>query len=79
MYERKSAPAPPSSSGTQVPMRPSSSEPGEDLGRKTVLPIPRRGVWRDLGFRELARERLDPSLLVGEGEVHAVEYSSYDA
>ena len=42
----------------------------EELPREAVLPVPVRGVRRDLGVGDLAGERLDLPLLVGQGEVH---------
>jgi hypothetical protein len=35
-----------------------------------MLAVPRRGLRFDLGGRELARQRLDGALLLGELEVH---------
>ena len=70
MYERKSAPAPPYSSGTQTPIRPSSASDADQLARETVVAIPGRGVRFDLGLREIAGERLDLALLRRELEVH---------
>ena len=76
MYERKSAPAPPSASGTQTPIRPSSAELREHLAREAVLAIPVGRVRRDLRVRELPRERLDLALVVGEREVHGAREST---
>jgi hypothetical protein len=42
----------------------------EELVWEAVLPVPVRGVRRDLGVGDLAGERLDLPLLVGQGEVH---------
>ena len=41
-----------------------------EVARESVLAVPVRGVRRDLGVRELTRERLDLPLVVGELEVH---------
>ena len=70
MYERKSAPAPPSSSGTQTPISPSSPSCANTSPGEGVPAIPAGRVWRDLGVRELAGERLDGALLGSEREVH---------
>ena len=70
MYERKSAPAPPYSSGTQTPISPSSASFAEDLLREAVLAVPLGRVRLDLGRGELSRERLDLPLLGAELEVH---------
>ena len=42
----------------------------EELAGEAVLPVPVRGMRGDLGVGDLARERLDLPLLVGQGEVH---------
>ena len=42
MYERKSAPAPPYSSGMQTPMQPELGQLAEQLAREAVLAVPRR-------------------------------------
>ena len=70
MYERKSAPAPPYSSGTHTPIRPELAEPCEHLAREAMLAIPLGRVRRDLRIGELARERLDLALLPRQLEVH---------
>ena len=70
MYERKSAPAPPYSSGTHTPISPTSASRREDLLREAVLAVPVGRVGRDLGVRQLARERLDLLLLRCQLEVH---------
>ena len=41
------------------------AEPCDHLERKAVLAIPLAGMRRDLGIRDLSRERLDLSLLGG--------------
>ena len=43
----------------------------EQLAREAVRPVPLRRVRRDLGGRELARQRLDLALIRRELEVHA--------
>ena len=70
MYEMKSAPAPPSSSGTQTPISPSSPSFANTCSRERVLAIPAGRVRCDLGVRELVGESLDGALLGGEREVH---------
>ena len=70
MYERKSAPAPPYSSGHADAHQPELGELAEELLREAVLAVPLGRVRLDLGLRELARERLDLPLLGGELEVH---------
>ena len=70
MYERKSAPAPPYSSGTHTPIRPSSPSFVSNVARKRVCAIPLSGVRLDLRGREIAGERLDLPLLRRELEVH---------
>ena len=50
-YERKSAPAPPYSSGTQTPSSPSSASVPSSCARESVRPIPLGGVRLDLGAR----------------------------
>ena len=69
MYETKSAPAPPYSSGTQTPISPSSASFANNLAREAVLAIPLGGVRLDLLLREVARERLDLALLRTQLEV----------
>ena len=54
-YERKSAPAPPYSSGTHTPISPSSASFGEQLVGEAMLAIPVGRVRGDLGLGELAR------------------------
>ena len=71
MYDMKSAPAPPCSSGTQTPSRPELRELVEQLAREPVRAIPLGRVRLDLGGGELARDRLDLALLRRELEVHA--------
>jgi hypothetical protein len=66
MYERKSAPAPPYSSGTQTQLRQSRQQ----LARKRVRAIPVGRVRLDLLVREVARKGLDLALICGELEVH---------
>ena len=70
MYETKSAPAPPCSSGTHTPISPSSPIRPQELAREAVVAIPRGCVRLDLGRRELARQRLDLALLRRQLEVH---------
>ena len=70
MYERKSAPAPPSSSGTQTPISPSSPSFANTSPREGVIAVPAGRVRRDLGVRELPGESLDGALLGSEREVH---------
>ena len=70
MYETKSAPAPPYSSGTQTPISPSVAQLREQLSRKSVCPVPLRRMRLDLRGRELARQRLDLLLLRRQLEVH---------
>ena len=70
MYERKSAPAPPYSSGTHTPISPSRRERADQLARKAVVAVPRGGMRFDLGACEVAGERLDLALLRRELEVH---------
>ena len=65
MYETKSAPAPPCSSGMHTPMSPSSASLAKTLAREVVLAIPLGRVRLDLGVGEVARERLDLPLLGG--------------
>ena len=72
MYETKSAPAPPSSSGTQTPSRPSSPSFANSGLREGVVAVPRGRVRHDLGVGEFPRERLDRALLRRRGEVHRV-------
>src|SRR5207253_2292563 len=48
----------------------------EDLLREVVLAVPFGGVRLDLGRRELARERLDLSLVGAQLEVHEGEYTN---
>ena len=70
MYETKSAPAPPYSSGTHTPISPSSASLAKSSRREAVLTVPVGGVRLDLGLRELPRQRLDLPLLGGQLEVH---------
>ena len=70
MYERKSAPAPPYSSGTHTPMSPSSASFGIELVREPVLAVPVGRVRDDLRLGELAGERLDRTLVGAQLEVH---------
>ncbi len=70
MYETKSAPAPPYSSGTQTPISPSSPSLPISSRGKAVRPVPVGRMGLDLGLREVPRERLDLTLVVGEREVH---------
>ena len=70
MYDTKSAPAPPYSSGTQTPMSPrspsfASSSRGKPWSRSHF-----GRVRLDLGVRELPRQRLDLVLLRRQLEVH---------
>ncbi len=76
MYERKSAPAPPYSSGMQTPISPSSASFPYSSRGKRVLAVPGRRVRLDLGLREVAGERLDLALVVGQLEVHRRDYRS---
>ena len=71
MYERKSAPAPPYSSGTQAPISPSSASFAKTLAREAVLAVPVGRVRLDLRVGEVAGERLDLLLLRRQLEVHA--------
>ena len=70
MYERKSAPAPPYSSGTHTPISPRLAELHEELTGKGVRPIPRGGVGLDLDARDVPGECLDLALLRCQLEVH---------
>ena len=70
MYERKSAPAPPYSSGMQTPMKPSSASLPNSSRGKPCRPVPVGGVRLDLRLRELPRQRLDLPLVGGKLEVH---------
>ncbi len=70
MYERKSAPAPPYSSGTQTPINPTSASLAKTSSREAVLAVPVGRVRRDLGVRQLAGERLNLLLLRRQLEVH---------
>ena len=70
MYERKSAPAPPYSSGTQTPIRPELGELREEVAREVVVAIPGGRVGLDLRLGDLACERLDLALVGAEREVH---------
>ena len=69
-YETKSAPAPAELLGDADAHQAELAELGEHLPREPVLAVPLGGVRRDLGVGDLARERLDLALLVGQGEVH---------
>ena len=51
----------------------------EELAGEAVLAVPLGCVRRDLGLRDLAGERLDLALLVGEGEVHDGVYEQPSA
>ncbi len=70
MYERKSAPAPPCSSGTQTPSSPSSPSLSSSARGNAVRAVPLRGVRLDLRVREVAGDRLDLPLLRCKLEVH---------
>src|SRR5262249_13225682 len=55
--------------------QPELGELREELAWKVVLPVPRRRVRLDLLAREVARERLDLTLLRGELEVHVPSFA----
>ena len=73
MYERKSAPAPPYSSGTQTPISPSSASFAKSSRGKRCSRSQCGRVRLDLGLRDVARERLDLPLVGRQREVHGRE------
>ena len=69
-YESVSSPAPPSSSGTVMPIRPELAERGDDPVGEAALAVELLGDRGDLALRDLAHRGAEGHLLVGEALVH---------